>query len=121
MVKNREKLYVGSRRYVAALDAQTGEEIWRTKFSSSSSAIVTMLLKGHQLFVGHSGHAYCLDTETGAIQWCSDLPKMGYNAVMLAMEGASGCVSQGAAAAVQEAYDGADAGTGAAAAAAAAS
>ncbi|HKQ49593.1 MAG TPA: PQQ-binding-like beta-propeller repeat protein [Phycisphaerae bacterium] len=103
MIKNRERLYVGSRRYVAALDAQTGEEIWRTKFASGTSAVVTMLLKGNRLFVGHSGHAYGLDAGTGAILWTNELPKMGFNPVMLAMEGASECASQAAVAAGAEA------------------
>ena len=103
MSRKRERLYVGSRRYVAALDAQTGEEIWRTKFPSGSSAVVTMLLKEGRLFVGHSGHAYCLEAGTGAILWTNELPKMGYNPVMLAMEGAVECIPQGAATAGAEA------------------
>ncbi len=68
----------------------------------TGSSVVTILMKGRHLFVGHSGHVYCLDKRTGEILWENDLPRMGYRAVLLAMEGAEGATSGPGAAAAQE-------------------
>ena len=101
MPRSRKLLYIGTHRFVAALDPQTGEEQWRTKLPHTGSGVVTIVVKGRQQFVGHSGHAYCLDKRTGEILWKNDLPRMGYHAVLLAMEGAEGATSGPGAAAAQ--------------------
>lgn len=98
MARSRRCLYVGTSRYVAALDPQTGGEIWRTKLPHSGGAVVTILIHDRHLYVGHAGHAYCLDKRSGDILWENGLPKMGFNPVMLTMEGAQAATTGGVAA-----------------------
>ena len=98
MARSRRCLYVGTSRYVAALDPQTGGEIWRTKLPHSGGAVVTILIHDRHLYVGHAGHAYCLDKSSGDILWENGLPKMGFNPVLLAMEGAQAASTGGVAA-----------------------
>lgn len=105
MLKSRDTLYIGTGRTVLALDAKTGEERWRAKLKSVSGSIVTLLLKDNHLYVGHGGWVYCLSTDDGAIIWKNGLPKTGYYAVMLAMEGAEGNSVSAAAAAAKAAVD----------------
>ena len=93
MPKGPKVLYIGTNRFVTALNAKTGEESWRTKLPHAGGAVVTILIKDRCLFVGHAGHAYCLDKRTGEILWENGLPKMGYHPVLLAMEGAQGSSS----------------------------
>ena len=76
-------LYIGTNRHVAAIDPQTGTELWRTKLPHSGTAVVTLLLGETCLFVGHAGYAYALDALTGEILWENGLPRMGYQPVML--------------------------------------
>jgi outer membrane protein assembly factor BamB len=79
----RSKLYIGTGRYVAAIDSQTGEECWRTRLPHGGGNIVTTLIAGERLFVGHWGYAYCLSRRDGTIVWENGLPRMGYGPVML--------------------------------------
>lgn len=99
--KTPQALYVGTNRFVAALDPKTGDEFWRTKLPHSSSfgAVVTILIKDDLLYVGHGGRAYCLSRADGSIIWENGLPKMGYYPVLMAMEGAQGISSPDAVAA----------------------
>jgi outer membrane protein assembly factor BamB len=90
MARRSKLLYIGTRRYVAALDPKTGEETWRTKLPHATGAVVTLLVTGDRLFVGHGGHAYALDKRTGEILWENGLSRMGYGPVLLAMEGVPG-------------------------------
>lgn len=103
MASKSEKIFVGSRGFAAALDARSGEGIWRTRFPSGTpSGMVTMILKGGRLFMGYSDRAYCLDAGTGSILWTKEAAK-DEQPVQLAMEGATECVSEaGVAALVQE-------------------
>ena len=101
MARSRGVLYIGTNRHVAAIDARTGEEIWRTKLPHSTG-IVTLLLKGRQVFVGVFGHVYCLNKQNGEIVWKNGMPKMGYQPVLLAMEGSVGSVGGDVAAADAE-------------------
>ena len=97
MSRAKTPLYIGTSRYVAALDSRTGEEIWRTKLSHGGSP-VSLIVKGQCLYVGCGGYAYCLDKRTGNIEWENNLRRMGFQAVLLAMEGATSGSSQAAAA-----------------------
>jgi outer membrane protein assembly factor BamB len=90
-------LFVGTNRAVVALDARTGEELWRTKLPRQTGGIVSMLVSGPQLYAGCGGRVYCLDAGTGQINWENDLPRLGYHAVLLAMPGAN-CASSSEAA-----------------------
>lgn len=99
MAREPNVLYIGTNRIVAALDQQTGEELWRTRLSRGSGHPVTIVIKDQKLYVGCYGHVYALDKRTGDILWENTLPKMGYYTVLLAMEGATGGTAQDAVAA----------------------
>jgi outer membrane protein assembly factor BamB len=86
MAKTATPLYVGTNRYVAAVDPRTGEELWRTKLPHAGTAIVTVLVGKAYLFVGHAGHVYCLDKRLGSIIWENGLPRMGFQPVLLASD-----------------------------------
>jgi len=103
MAQANTPLYIGTGRFVAALDAQSGEELWRTKLPhSGNGGPVTLLIKGAHVFIGCHGRAYCLDKHTGGVLWQNGLPKMGFHAVLLALEGAdAGSCGSAASAAVQ--------------------
>ena len=91
MATRQTPLYVGTNRFVAALDPRTGAELWRTKLPKGGlGSPVTILIKGLSLYVGHYGRVYCLAKGDGSILWENGLPKTGYHAVLLAMEGAQG-------------------------------
>jgi len=95
MAREPEVIYVGTGRHVAALYRDTGVEIWRKPLPGGASGIVSLLLKGKQLFVGHSGRVYCLDADSGRMLWENGLPRTGYNPVIMTMAGvgASGMVA----------------------------
>ncbi len=80
----KRAIYVGTGRYVAALDASSGTEMWRTKLPSAMSNIVSLMLDGPSLYVGHSGCVYRLNAQTGAIEWQNGLPRTGHGAVIMA-------------------------------------
>lgn len=83
-------LYVGTYRFVAALDAQTGDELWRTKLPKCSvGSLVALVIKGDRIYAGCGGQAYCLNKHTGELIWHNKLPKMSFYPVMLALEGAA--------------------------------
>lgn len=98
MPREQKALFVGTNRVVAALDPRTGAELWRTKLPKGTvGSPPTILIKGRSLYVGCYGYVYCLDKRSGEILWDNGLPRMGFHAVLLAMEGAEGGTSQHAA------------------------
>jgi outer membrane protein assembly factor BamB len=63
-------LFVGTGRWIAALDRGTGRPVWRVKLPRwFSSGPVTILAEGGQVFVGRGGYVYCLDSENGQVLW----------------------------------------------------
>ena len=91
MAARQTPLYVGTNRFVVALDPRTGAELWRTKLPKGGlGSPVTIIIKGLHLYVGHYGRVYCLAKSDGTVLWENGLPKTGYHAVLLAMEGAQG-------------------------------
>lgn len=98
MSRGRQILYVGTNRFVAALNPESGEELWRTKLPKCAGAgePVTILIATDALYVGCYGQVYCLDPDTGSVLWRNGLPKMGYHSVLLAMEGTVGGTSPAA-------------------------
>lgn len=96
---NKSLLYIGTHRYIAAIDPATGEEIWRTKLPHGGLSVPSILIKGPFLYIGHSGHAYCLSRRYGELVWENGLPGLGYQTIVMAMEGAEGTTSHVAAAA----------------------
>lgn len=96
MAREQKLLYAGTNCFVAALDPRTGDEVWRTQLPHGArmGTPVSIIVKGPFLYVGHYGHAYALDKRTGEVMWENGLPRMGYHAVLLAMEGADAQTSQ---------------------------
>lgn len=97
MAKRREPvelMYLATRRHVVALDAASGEEVWRTKLPHGDSiGAMSLLVRGDRVFVGGCGHVHCLRAATGEVVWSNDLPKLGYQTVILAMRGAGDSVA----------------------------
>ncbi|MCZ6683049.1 MAG: PQQ-binding-like beta-propeller repeat protein [Planctomycetota bacterium] len=102
MARSNTLLYIGTNRFVAALDPRTGEELWRTKLpKSGSGGPVTMQIKGRNIYAGYNGEVFCLMKNDGSVVWHNKLKGMGYHPILLAMEGASGS-SDGAVLAAHE-------------------
>ena len=90
MARSKTLLYIGTHRYVAAIEPKTGEEVWRTKLPHAGYAVPSILIKGDHLYVGHSGRVYCLNKQFGELLWENGLPRLGFQTVVMAMEGAEG-------------------------------
>lgn len=91
MARSRTPLYIGTNRFVAALDPNTGEEFWRTKLpKTAGGGPVTLLIKGRNLYAGYNGEVFCLTKQDGAIVWHNSLRGLGYHPILMAMEGAAG-------------------------------
>jgi outer membrane protein assembly factor BamB len=90
MARMENPLYLGTNGIVAALDPWTGEELWRVKLPRCSGVgePVSVVIKNHLLFAGANGRVWCLDKRNGELLWHNGLPRMGYHAVLLAIEGA---------------------------------
>ena len=68
MSDNTDRVYLGTKGHVLAVEASTGAEIWRTTLPFSglaASGVVMIHPDGGHLYVGYAGHAFCLDTTTG--------------------------------------------------------
>ncbi len=88
MAHRIEPLYVGTNRFIVAIDPRTGEELWRAKLDADRG-VVALLIRDRYLFAGCSGYVYCLNRHDGAILWKNTLPRTGYDSVVLLMEGAT--------------------------------
>lgn len=88
-------LYIGINGCVAAIDPQTGREIWRTElssggfFSSTGGSDVCVLEHEGQVFAGCNGYVFALDGATGNVLWENGLEGMGHNDVTLSIAGKS--------------------------------
>ena len=90
----KNPLIIGSNGFVAAIDRESGRELWRTALKQGvmggrSRTGVSVLVVDGQVFAGSYGHLFCLDLESGAVLWKNEMPSMGYNDVSLAVEGVS--------------------------------
>jgi outer membrane protein assembly factor BamB len=87
-------LVIGTNGYVAAIDRQSGAEIWRADisgnmFSGPGRNDVTVLVADGVVFAGSHGHLLRLDLQTGRELWRNELTGMGHDDVALALEGVS--------------------------------
>jgi outer membrane protein assembly factor BamB len=86
-----ETLYIGSNGHVAAIQPETGEELWRAKlsaggaFGSPGRQDVCVLQHRGLVFTGCYGHLFCLHAETGEILWSNSMKGLGHNDVTLAI------------------------------------
>lgn len=88
-------LYIGINGLVAAIDPQSGREVWRVDlpssglFSATSGSDVCVLEHDGRVFAGCSGYVFALDGATGEILWQNGLKGMGHNDVTLSIAGKS--------------------------------
>lgn len=85
-------LYIGCNGTVAAIDPDSGREVWRRRLSpgilsSTSAEDVCVLEDQGRVFAGSNGHLFCIDGRNGEILWHNELSGMGYNDVTLTIAG----------------------------------
>jgi outer membrane protein assembly factor BamB len=67
-----DRVFVGLNGYALALDRDTGAEVWRAVLRKGS--LLDVVLLGGELFAGcESKGLFCLDAQTGAVRWKSEL------------------------------------------------
>jgi outer membrane protein assembly factor BamB len=76
------QLFVGIRGHAVAIDASTGEELWRTKLKGGN--VATIATSGGNLYAGAGGEVFRLDPSTGEILWRNKLPGLGLGIVAFA-------------------------------------
>ena len=68
-------LYLGVGGHVVAIDAATGEEIWRTKLKSTT--FTTVWSDGKRVYAGAQGEVFCVDAAAGNVLWLNTLKGLG--------------------------------------------
>jgi outer membrane protein assembly factor BamB len=82
-------LFVGFNARVAALDADTGDMVWRWKASSRAGGYVTLQLLGTtHLIAAIDGYIHCLDPMTGEPIWYNDTRGFGTGVTSIVAFGA---------------------------------
>ncbi|MBL0171789.1 MAG: PQQ-binding-like beta-propeller repeat protein [Gemmatimonadaceae bacterium] len=84
-------LYIGIGSHVVALDATSGEEIWRTKIKSSS--FVTVCVIDSAVYAGAGGELFCLNARSGETVWTNKLKGLGHGLIAFAGADASAAAS----------------------------
>jgi outer membrane protein assembly factor BamB len=86
-----ERLIVGIRGQVVAIDSKSGAEAWRTSLPveglfASKCDVVSVLKKDGVIFAASSGFVFALSETDGMVLWKNELPGLGYNEVSLALD-----------------------------------
>lgn len=99
MARSRKSdvVYIGVGSHVVALQASSGEELWRTKLKGTS--YVTLHREGDVIFAGASGELFCLDASSGEIRWHNKLKGLGLGLVTFTSSDPTSAASAAAAAA----------------------
>ncbi len=84
-------LYIGIGSHVVAVDAVSGEELWRTKIKSSS--YVTVCAMNDVIYAGAGGELFCLNAASGEILWQNKLKGLGSGLIAFAGSDASATAS----------------------------
>ena len=96
-------LYIGTGKHVVALDPVSGAEVWRAVLEKGSTTnVLSLLVRGEDLYVGRGGYVWCFNRLTGQKLWENGLKGMGFGFVSLAVEGAETQLAELAAAASVE-------------------
>lgn len=82
-----ELLIVATNKFILGIDPVDGREVWRTRIPSATGGVISLLIRGEDVFAGQAGRVCCLDRKTGTITWQNNLPGTGFHPVMMAMEG----------------------------------
>jgi outer membrane protein assembly factor BamB len=89
-----ERLIVGIKGQVVAIDTATGAEAWRTPLPisgilASRNDVVSVLKKEGMIFAATSGFVFALAESDGSVLWKNELPGLGFNEISLALDGAA--------------------------------
>jgi outer membrane protein assembly factor BamB len=68
-------LYLGVGGHAVAIDAATGQEIWRAKLKMTS--VTTVWSDGKRVYAGAQGELFCLDAAAGNVLWHNPLKGLG--------------------------------------------
>ena len=79
----RTLIFVGIKNSVVAVDARTGDEVWRAKLKGMTS-FVTVLWDGEFLVAAANGEVFGLDWRDGTITWHNKMKGLGLGFVSLA-------------------------------------
>ena len=74
-------IYLGVGGHAVAINATTGEEIWRTKLKASS--FVTVHYSDGRVYAGARGEVFCLDARSGSVLWQNPLKGLGLGVVAI--------------------------------------
>ncbi len=77
-----ELLFVGSGRWVTALDRFSGRPVWRRKLPRFFGGLITLTASEGELYVGRGGYVYCLDSHTGEVMWERGVGSAGATVLM---------------------------------------
>ena len=86
-------LYCGSHSYIYKLHCETGDVIWKVPHRSNLTSI---WLHESKLLVASGGYVDCLDAQTGASKWSSNLKGAGYSVttmIVIGMEVVAACAA----------------------------
>jgi outer membrane protein assembly factor BamB len=101
MARSRESIHIGVGGHVVAIDAKTGDELWRTKLKGAS--FVSLLVRDNRVYAGSNGELFCLDGNTGELKWHNKLKGLGLGFVTVSSNDSSAAAAMAAAAAAQAA------------------
>lgn len=79
-------VFVGEAMRARALEAESGEELWRTDLVTARSSAPTFEQEEGVLYVGCGEHVFRLDAETGEIEWQRDVFGEASNPIALYRE-----------------------------------
>jgi outer membrane protein assembly factor BamB len=79
----RTLIFVGIKNSVIAVDARTGDEVWRAKLRGMTD-FVTVLWDGEFLVAATYGEVFGLDWRDGTITWHNKMKGLGLGLVTLA-------------------------------------
>jgi outer membrane protein assembly factor BamB len=88
-------LFVGVGGHVVAIDAATGEELWRTKLKSTT--FTTVWSDGKRVYAGAQGELFCVDASAGNVLWHNTLKGLGRGIVAFPGSGAEAAAAAAAA------------------------
>jgi len=77
-------IFIGVGGNVVALDAATGQEVWRKKLKGD---FVNVVLHEGSLYASTRGEIFCLEPATGGLRWQNELPGLGLGLVTFAVSG----------------------------------
>jgi outer membrane protein assembly factor BamB len=83
-----KRLFIGIQGKAVCLDKATGDILWSSKLKTSSS-VTNIYYEDSQVFAYSGGHLFCLNAESGEINWENGLSGYGFGACIIASENQS--------------------------------